>query len=122
MYKTLWEDFSSLANEYTNDPGNAGDKGGDLGWFKKGRMVKPFEEAAFRASKNEIIGPILSKFGYHIIYIRDKRTDKDGNDEILASHSNLFKVKFISSPLKYLPENKEFKDKIKIRIVLLEKY
>ena len=80
------QDFASLANQHTMDPSNQGNKGGDLGWFKKGRMVKPFEEAAFRASKNEIIGPILSKFGYHIIYIRDKRTDKDGNDEILASH------------------------------------
>ena len=57
------QDFASLANQHTMDPSNQGDKGGDLGWFKRGRMVKPFEEAAFLASKNEIIGPILSRFG-----------------------------------------------------------
>ena len=45
------EEFASLANQYTMDPSNQGTKGGDLGWFKKGRMVKPFEEAAFQAKK-----------------------------------------------------------------------
>ena len=95
------QDFASLANQYTMDPSNQGNKGGDLGWFKKGRMVKPFEEAAFRASKNEIIGPILSKFGYHIIHIRDKRTDKDDNDEILASHV-LIKIDISPSTLNKL--------------------
>ena len=80
------------------DPSNQGNKGGDLGWFQKGRMVKPFEEAAFQASKNEIIGPILSRFGYHIIHVRDKRIDKDGNDEILASHI-LIKIDIFPSTL-----------------------
>ena len=80
-------DFKSLANEYTDDPGNQnGTKGGDLGWIKKGRMVKPFEEAAFSASKNEIVGPIKSQFGYHIIFCRDIRNDKEGKKEVLASH------------------------------------
>ena len=80
------EEFASLANQYTMDPSNQGTKGGDLGWFKKGRMVKPFEEAAFQAKKNQIIGPVLSRFGYHIIHLRDKRIDKNGDNEILASH------------------------------------
>ena len=70
------EEFASLANQYTMDPSNQGTKGGDLGWFKKGRMVKPFEEAAFQAKKDQVIGPVLSRFGYHIIHIRDKRIDK----------------------------------------------
>ncbi|MDG1848226.1 MAG: peptidylprolyl isomerase, partial [Candidatus Marinimicrobia bacterium] len=59
------EDFSSLANEYTQDPSNQ-EKGGDLGWFGKGQMVKPFEDAAFKAKKGSIIGPIESRFGSHI--------------------------------------------------------
>ena len=80
------EDFSNLANEYSMDPGNQGTKGGDLGWFKKGRMVKPFDEAAFSSKKGSIIGPVASSFGYHVINVRDKRKDKDGKDEILASH------------------------------------
>ncbi|MAI85762.1 MAG: hypothetical protein CMF99_01040 [Candidatus Marinimicrobia bacterium] len=80
------KEFASLANQYTMDPSNQGTKGGDLGWFKKGRMVKPFEEAAFQAKKNQIIGPVLSRFGYHIIHVRDKRIDNKGDSEILASH------------------------------------
>jgi len=80
------EDFATLANQYSMDPGNQNTKGGDLGWFKKGRMVKPFEEAAFNAKTGEIIAPVLSRFGYHIIAVRDQRTNKDGEKEILASH------------------------------------
>ena len=80
------EDFALLANDYSMDPGNQNSKGGDLGWFKKGRMVKSFEEAAFKAKKNQIIEPVLSDFGYHIIFIRDKRKSDDGDEEVLASH------------------------------------
>ena len=79
------EDFATLANEYSVDPGNSGTKGGDLGWFGKDRMVKSFEKAAFAANKGEIIEPIKSNFGYHIIYVRDKKTE-NGEDQVLASH------------------------------------
>jgi peptidyl-prolyl cis-trans isomerase D len=79
--------FKNLANKYTDDPGNLnGSKGGDLGWIKKGRMDKAFEEAVFSASKNEIVGPIKSKFGYHIIFCRDIRNNKEGKKEVLTSH------------------------------------
>ena len=44
------------------DPSNQGTKGGDLGWFGKNRMVKAFEEAAFNAKKNQIVGPVKSNF------------------------------------------------------------
>ena len=64
-------------------------------------MVKPFEEAAFQASKNEIIGPILSRFGYHVIHVRDKRINEDGNDEVLASHV-LIKIDISPSTLNEL--------------------
>lgn len=81
------EDFFDLANEFSQDPGNqANNNGGDLGWFSKGRMVKPFEEAAFKAPKGSITDPVKSRFGYHIINVRDKRKSKDNKDEILASH------------------------------------
>tara|TARA_B100001250_G_C19805126_1_gene792936 strand:+ start:831 stop:2666 length:1836 start_codon:yes stop_codon:yes gene_type:complete len=92
-------DFKNLANKYTDDPGNlSGSKGGDLGWIKKGRMVKSFEEAAFSASKNEIVGPIKSQYGYHIILCRDVRNDKEGKKEVLASHI-LLKVEISPSTL-----------------------
>ena len=123
-------DFASLANQYTMDPSNQGGKGGDLGWFKKGRMVKPFEEAAFKASKNEIIGPILSRFGYHIIHVRDKRIDKDGNDEILASHilikidispSTLNKLKRDATLFSYDAQDNGFETAIKTHNLLTSK-
>ena len=98
------EEFASLANQYTMDPSNQGTKGGDLGWFKKGRMVKPFEEAAFQASKNQIIGPVMSRFGYHIIHVRDKRIDKNGDNEVLASHI-LIKIDISPSTLSNLRRN-----------------
>ena len=98
------EDFSSLANEYSMDPGNQNTKNGDLGWFKKGRMVKPFEEAAFKAKKGDIIEPVLSRFGYHIIHVRDKRVDINGAEEILASHI-LIKLDTSSTTLSELKRN-----------------
>ena len=98
------ENFDSLANQYTMDPSNQGNKGGDLGWFKKGRMVKPFEEAAFQASIGQIVGPVLTRFGYHVIRIRDKRIDKNGDDEILASHI-LLKIDISTSTLSELKRN-----------------
>ena len=80
------EDFKLLANEFSMDPSNQNSRGGDLGWFQKGRMVKAFDDAAFSAKKDQIIGPIKSDFGYHVIYVRDNRVSSDGNKEVLASH------------------------------------
>lgn len=68
------EDFASLAATYSKDPSNA-PKGGDLGWFGKGRMVKEFENACMSARVGEIVGPIRTQFGMHIIKVtgRDAR-------------------------------------------------
>ena len=84
------ESFADLANSYTEDPGNSANpdslNGGKLGWFNKGQMVKEFEEAAFGANKGEVVGPILTQFGYHIIKIDDKRTNQEGEEQVNASH------------------------------------
>ncbi len=65
------ETFSKLAKELSIDKAS-GKKGGDLGFFTKGMMVKPFEEAAFKLEKGTITQqPIKTEFGYHII----KRTE-----------------------------------------------
>ncbi|NQW29494.1 MAG: peptidylprolyl isomerase [Ignavibacteria bacterium] len=66
------EDFGALATEFSKDPGSAA-QGGDLGYFGKGRMVKEFEEAAFAASIGEVVGPVESQFGYHIIKVTDRQ-------------------------------------------------
>jgi peptidyl-prolyl cis-trans isomerase C len=60
------DSFSSLAKQYSIDKGS-GKRGGDLGFFTKGMMVKPFEEAAFNLQVAEISQPIKTEFGYHII-------------------------------------------------------
>ena len=67
-------DFSELAAIHSEDPGSK-DSGGDLGWFGRGRMVKEFEDAVFSAKPGEIIGPVKSQFGYHIIRVEAFRPE-----------------------------------------------
>lgn len=59
------EDFAELANTYSDDGGGEG--GGDLGFFGRGRMVRPFEDAAFRLRPGQISGIVETQYGYHII-------------------------------------------------------
>lgn len=64
-------DFAKMAKEYSLDPISAS-RGGDLGWFGKGMMVPPFEKAAFNAKIGEIVGPVRTDYGYHLIKVHDK--------------------------------------------------
>jgi peptidyl-prolyl cis-trans isomerase C len=57
--------FEDLARKFSKCP--SGQRGGSLGEFGKGRMVAPFEEAAFALQVNEISGPVRTQFGYHLI-------------------------------------------------------
>lgn len=68
-------DFAQLAQQYSKDPGSAA-MGGDLGYFGAGRMVEAFEKAAFAASVNDVVGPIETQFGWHIIKVTDRQTDE----------------------------------------------
>lgn len=65
------ESFEVLARKFSKCP--SGREGGDLGWFGRGQMVKEFEEAAFKAAKGSIAGPIKTQFGYHLIKIIDQK-------------------------------------------------
>ncbi|MGB2958951.1 MAG: peptidylprolyl isomerase [Bacteroidota bacterium] len=64
-------DFAQVAVMFSEDPGSAR-VGGDLGWFGKGKMTPAFENAAFSARVGEIVGPLRSPFGLHIIEVTDR--------------------------------------------------
>lgn len=65
-------DFAKLAKEDSQDPGSAA-KGGDLGCLGKGETVPDFEKAAFGAKQGEIVGPVKTQFGYHILEVTDAK-------------------------------------------------
>ena len=62
--------FEEAAQQYSTCP--SGQKGGDLGEFGKGQMVKEFEDAAFTAEIGQVVGPVATQFGYHLIKVEAK--------------------------------------------------
>ncbi|WP_394011555.1 peptidylprolyl isomerase [Anaerococcus cruorum] len=73
------EDFAELAKEYSKDTGNA-EKGGALGEFTKGQMVKEFEDKAFSMKEGEISEPVKTQFGWHIIRVNKVSSDLTDED------------------------------------------
>ena len=70
-------------------------------------MVKPFEEAAFNSNKNQIVGPIESDLGYHVIYVRDTRKNDNNEKEVLASHI-LIRQRCLHQPFQILKKSNSF--------------
>ena len=95
-------DFAALAKKYSQDPGTK-DKGGDLGWFSRGQMVKEFADAAF-ALKNigDISGIVKTSYGYHIIKLTGRKpahtpTLDEVKDKVRQDYINEEKDKNFSS-------------------------
>lgn len=74
------EDFAALAKHYSDDPSNK-DQGGDLGWFRRGQMVRAFEDAVYSLRPGELSGIVETPFGFHII-----KLDKVRGAERSARH------------------------------------
>jgi parvulin-like peptidyl-prolyl isomerase len=77
------EDFAAIAKKDSDDAGSAA-QGGELGEFRKGMMVPPFEQAAFAAKVNEVTEPVKSPFGYHLIVVESHvtKTPADARSDI----------------------------------------
>ncbi len=73
------EDFAAMAKEYGED--GTKESGGDLGWFSKEQMVREFADVAFNLPVNTLSEPVRTQFGYHLIWVDDK---KDAKQKTLA--------------------------------------
>ena len=86
------EEWGDLASEFSIDESNK-EQGGDLGWFGQGRMVESFGEAAFSGEVGEIVGPVETDFGWHLIEIlghEDRELDPSAFGQAVSQALNAF--------------------------------
>jgi len=98
-------DFAYLAENYSDDPGSA-KNGGDVDYFEKGVMDKQFEQAAFGANVGDVVGPIASQFGIHIIKVEDKKVEDD-KEKVRVRHI-LLKVEPSHSTYEIVRDNANY--------------
>jgi len=107
------EDFEKIAAECSDCPSNC--HSGDLGYFPRGKMVKDFEEVAFKLKRDEFSKPIKTKFGYHIIMNTDKKESIIAEfDEVKDALKD--RLKKIDSELKLIKHLKSLRSKADIVI------
>jgi len=104
-------DFAKLAKENSQDPGSA-EKGGDLGCLGKGETVPEFEKAAFEAEQGEIVGPIQTQFGYHLLEVTDIKSKQTRSLDDVESQirSQLATEKQSEEFSKWIEEQKKKRD------------
>lgn len=78
--------WDALAKQYSTDPSSK-DKGGELGYFGRGQMVPQFQDAAFGAKVGQVVGPVKSPFGYHVIQVEDKKPATKGS--LASAHDQI---------------------------------
>jgi hypothetical protein len=79
------EDFAKVAQQNSDDPGSK-NKGGDLGYFKRGEMIPDFDHAVFALNPGEISNIIKTLFGYHIIKVEEYKDRGTNNETVHARH------------------------------------
>ena len=119
------EDFSTLAKLFSADNTSAV-RGGDLGWFGRGKMVEPFENAAFAARVGRVVGPVESAFGYHLIEVTQETEQEVRLAEyvqvIEPSRDTMNDIEEQLDDIKYYveEENREFQEEASTRNIAVQ--
>ncbi len=110
-------DFGKLAAQYSIDPGSK-NKGGDLGWFGKGRMIPAFEKAAFGGKIGEILKPVKTNYGYHIIKVTGRSDNRYVIEKIVDPVTESAATKDAryqsASDFSYLAQKNDFEGEAKL--------
>lgn len=107
LAKTGKKPFADLAAEYSDDPSAKNNKG-DLGFFAQGRMVKPFEEAAFALEKaGDLAGPVKSNFGYHVIRLVERKAKEpipfeEVREKLIKAETDRFRKDLVDAEINKL--------------------
>ncbi len=96
------EEFAAVAAELSDDPGSK-ERGGDLGFFGRGRMVPEFEEAAFAGEPGELVGPVRTAFGLHLIQVEERR---EGGRRPFAEVEDEIRERLVSERSRTLAESR----------------
>ncbi|MCP4681259.1 MAG: peptidylprolyl isomerase [Desulfobacterales bacterium] len=112
------EAFATLAKEHSQCPSS--EKGGDLGYFPRGKMVKPFDEAVFALKPGELSDVVETRFGYHLIKAIDKKTESTTSyEDVKERLKGYLKQQKVQTQMRSY--TKQLREKAEVEIFLPEK-